>query len=107
MNLKIADFFIGAFSGSLVACVVSLLPQPSMILGGLVGMALALPLKVLLMPFFGAFEVTIPLGIIGMTVGMTTGMLSLSGNAAISLGGSVGLIVSTIIYFSNKQLTSH
>jgi len=107
MNLKVADFFIGIFSGAFVACIVSLLPQPGMILGGLVGMLLVLPLKILLMPFFGAFEVMIPLGIIGMTVGMTVGMLTgiLSGTALIALGGSVGFIVSAIIYFSNKRLT--
>ena len=82
MNLKIADFFIGTFSGGLVALVVYLiLSSPSnmpmgMVLGGLIGMVLVMPLTILLMPFVGAFEVMIPLGIIGMGVGMTTGMLS-------------------------------
>ena len=113
MNLKIADFFIGTFSGGLVALVVFLLlSSPSnmllaMVLGGLIGMMLVLPLKILLMPFFGAFEVIIPLGIIGMGVGMTAGMLSaipsISGYAVIAWGNIAGFLVSTIIYFSNKR----
>ena len=113
MNLKIADFFIGTFSGGLVALVVFLLlSSPSnmllaMVLGGLIGMMLVLPLKILLMPFFGAFEVIIPLGIIGMGVGMTAGMLSaipsISGYAVITWGDITGFLVSTIIYFSNKR----
>ena len=113
MNLKIADFFIGTFSGGLVALVVYLiLSSPSnmplaMVLGGLIGMVLVLPLKILLMPFFGAFEVIIPLGIIGMGVGMTAGMLSaipsISGYAVITWGDIAGFLVSTVIYFSNKR----
>ena len=113
MHLKIADFFIGTFSGGLVALVVFLLlSSPSnmllaMVLGGLIGMMLVLPLKILLMPFFGAFEVIIPLGIIGMGVGMTAGMLSaipsISGYAVITWGDIAGFLVSTIIYFSNKR----
>ena len=113
MNLKIADFFIGTFSGGLVALVVFLLlSSPSnmllaMVLGGLIGMMLVLPLKILLMPFFGAFEVIIPLGIIGMGVGMTAGMLSaipsISGYAVITWGDIAGFLVSTVIYFSNKR----
>ncbi|PIP71932.1 MAG: hypothetical protein COW89_09195 [Nitrospinae bacterium CG22_combo_CG10-13_8_21_14_all_47_10] len=110
MNLKIADFFIGTFSGSLVAGVVHYLLPPvmPMLLGGVIGMLLVLPLKILLMPFFGAFEVMIPLGIIGMTVGMTAGALSTltSGNIVIASGGVMGFIISAIIYFSNKRLTS-
>jgi hypothetical protein len=61
------------------------------------------------MPFFGGFEVVIPLGIIGMGVGMTTGMLStlpaISTFAIIVWGDFIGFIVSGIIYFSNKRLT--
>nr|MCS5620605.1 hypothetical protein [Nitrospinaceae bacterium] len=104
---------IGTFSGGLVALVVFLLlSSPSnmllaMVLGGLIGMMLVLPLKILLMPFFGAFEVIIPLGIIGMGVGMTAGMLSaipsISGYAVITWGDIAGFLVSTIIYFSNKR----
>lgn len=115
MNLKVADFFIGTISGGSVAIVVYLLlsSQPTMfiamILGGLLGMALVLPVKIILMPFFGAFEVMIPLGLIGMGVGMTAGMLSTIPNIslliAIAWGDLTGFIVAGIIYFSNKHHT--
>jgi hypothetical protein len=114
MNLKIADFFIGTFSGGTVALLVYVLISSftnmflAMVLGGLIGMMLVLPLKFLLMPFFGAFEVVIPLGIIGMSVGMTAGMLSthpdISGYAIIAWGDIAGLLVSWLIYFHNKRL---
>ena len=108
MNLKIADFFVGAFSGALVAGVVTYIAPPfmSMLLGGLIGMLLVIPLKIALMPLFGAFEVMIPLAIIGMTVGMGAGMLSfttVSSNIVIASGALTGLIVATIVYFSNKR----
>jgi hypothetical protein len=69
-------------------------------------MAIALALKVVLMPVFGAFEVMIPLGIIGMTVGMAAGILSniANSNIVIAFGALTGLIVATTIYFSNKYL---
>jgi hypothetical protein len=113
MNLKIADFFIGTFSGGTVALVVywALSTQTNMavamLLGGLIGMVIVLPLKFLLMPFFGGFEVVIPLGIIGMGVGMTAGMLSaipnISGYTVIAWGDAAGLLVATLIYFHNKK----
>jgi hypothetical protein len=111
MNLKIADFFVGAFSGALVAWIVSYISPPfmPMLLGGLIGMLLVVPLKIALMPIFGAFEVMIPLAIIGMTVGMGAGMLSLtpvSSNIIIASGALTGLIVATIVYFSNKRYTT-
>ena len=109
MNLKIADFFIGTFSGALVAAVVSFISPPimPMLTGGAIGMVLTMPLTIVLMPFFGAFEVMIPLGIIGMTVGMIAGILSIaiSSNIIIAAGGLIGLIIATIIFFSNKRLT--
>jgi hypothetical protein len=111
MNLKIADFFVGAFSGALVAATVAYIPLPftPMLLGGLIGMLLVIPLKILLMPLFGAFEVMIPLAIIGMTVGMGAAMLSsatVSSNIVIAFGALTGLFVATIIYHSNKRYTS-
>ncbi len=66
-------------------------------------------LMILLMPFFGAFEVMIPLHINGMLIGMSAGMLStlpsLSFNDIILGGGTMGFFVSLIIYLSNKRLT--
>jgi len=115
MNLKIADFFIGTFSGGTVALAVywAISTQTNMaiamLLGGLIGMLIVLPLKFLLMPFFGGFDVIIPLGIIGMGVGMTAGMLSaipnISGYTVIAWGDCAGLLVAIIIYDSNKHLT--
>lgn len=111
MNLKIADFFVGAFSGGLVAGLVSYISPPfmPMLLGGLIGMLLVVPLKIAFMPLFGAFEVMIPLGIIGMTVGMGAGMLSfatISSSIVIASGALTGLTVATIVYFSNKRYTA-
>jgi hypothetical protein len=110
MNLKIVDFFVGAFSGALVAATVSYISPPfmPMLLGGLIGMLLVIPLKIAFMPLFGAFEVMIPLGIIGMTVGMGAGMLStiVSSNIVIASGALTGLFVATIIHFSNKRYTA-
>ena len=62
----------------------------------------------LIAPFFGAFEVMIPLSIIAMSVGMLAGMVSAQGGVpteCISVaGGMIGVTVSTIVYFSNKKL---
>jgi hypothetical protein len=111
MILKIADFFVGTFSGALVAGVVYYISPPfmPMLLGGLIGMLLVIPLKIFLMPLFGAFEVMIPLSIIGMTVGMGAGMLSfttVSSNIVIASGALTGLIVAITVYFSNKRYTT-
>ena len=110
MILKISDFFIGTFSGALVAKAVSYI-SPSfmpMLAGGLIGMTIALILKVALMPVFGAFEVMIPVSIIGMIVGMSSGMLYniVASNIVITSGALTGFIVATIIHFSNKNLTT-
>jgi len=110
MILKIADFFIGTFSGALIAKVVSYISPPfmPMLTGGLIGMALALSLKIALMPVFGAFEVMIPVSITGMIVGMSSGMLSniVASNIVITSGALTGFIVATTIHFSNKNLTT-
>ena len=110
MILKVADFFIGTFSGALIAKVVSYISPPfmPMLTGGLIGMALALSLKIALMPVFGAFEVMIPVSITGMIVGMSSGMLSniVASNIVITSGALIGFIVATTIHFSNKNLTT-
>ena len=111
MRLKIADFFIGTLCGALVAGVVSYISPPfmPMLLGGLIGMLLVILLKIVLMPLFGAFEVMIPLAIIGMTMGMGAGMLSfvnVASNIIIAFGAVSGLLVATIVYFSNKRYTT-
>ena len=113
MNFKIIDPLIGAGSGAAIATLVYfILPGdwnmiPCMIAGGLSGMGIAFFLTLLLMPFFGAFEVMIPLHIIGMITGMMVGMaLTLGSTPTLcltTLGGLTGITVAIIIYFSNKK----
>jgi len=115
MILKIADFFIGTFSGATIAFCIRMIVPPDlnmflgMLLGGLTGMVMILVMMLLLMPFFGAFEVMIPLHANGMMVGMTAGMLStlplVTSNDLTILGALIGFLVSLYIYFSNKYLT--
>ena len=115
MILKIADFFIGTLSGAAMAfCIDLLIPSElnmiiGMLLGTLTGMAMMLVMMFLLIPFFGAFEVMIPLHANGMMVGMASGMLStlplVTSNHLTILGALIGFLVSLSIYFSNKYLT--
>ena len=115
MILKTTDFFIGTFSGAIMAfCIGLIIPSEfnmflGMVLGGLTGMVMMLVMMLFLMPFFGTFEVMIPLHINGMLVGMTSGMLStlplVTSNHLIILGALIGFLVSLSIYFSNKYLT--
>lgn len=115
MILKIADFFIGPLSGALMSFCIYLVVEPElnmflgMILGGVIGMILMLITMIALMPFFGAFEVMIPLHLNGMLVGMSAGMLStlpsIASNQLIIGGAVIGFLVSLYIHFSNKHLT--
>ncbi|MZG54653.1 MAG: hypothetical protein F3743_04175 [Nitrospinae bacterium] len=115
MIFKIADFFIGTFSGGAMAfCIHMIIPAEinmflGMFLGGAVGMVMMLAMMLVLMPLFGAFEVMIPLHINGMLVGMASGMLttlsSVTSNHLTILGALIGFSVSIYIYFSNKYLT--
>ena len=115
MILKTADFFIGTFSGATLAFCIDLITPSElnmflgMLLGGLIGMVMVLAMMILLMPFFGGFEVMIPLHFNGMIVGMTSGMLStlplLTSKHLTILGALIGFLVSLSIYFSNKYLT--
>ena len=115
MILKIAHFFIGTFSGAIMAfCIYTVIQTElnmflGMFLGGVIGMVMMLVMMLLLMPLFGAFEVMIPLHINGMLVGMTSGMLStlplVTSNHLTILGAFIGFLVSLSIYFSNKYLT--
>ncbi len=111
MNFKIIDPLIGAGSGATMATLVYyILPGdwsmiPSMLAGGFSGMGISFFLTLLLMPFFGAFEVMIPLHITGMLTGMMVGMASTLDSTPMfclaALGGLTGLTVAIIIYFSN------
>lgn len=113
MNFRIIDSLIGTCSGAIIAFAVSqIIPAHwnmflAMAVGGGIGMVLKFILLLLLAPFFGAFEVMIPLSIIAMSVGMLSGMMSGSVPAGCisATGGILGLAVSVAIYFSNKKLT--
>ena len=115
MILKTTDFFIGTLSGAAMAFFIDLIIPSElnmflgMFSGGLIGMVMMLAMMILLMPFFGAFEVMIPLHANGMMVGMTSGMLStlalVTSNHLTILGALIGFLVSLSIYFSNKYLT--
>ena len=115
MILKIADFFIGTFSGAAMASFIYVVIEPglnmflAMVLGAMIGMGMMLVMMLLLMPFFGAFEVMIPLHLNAMFVGMSSGMISTLPSVTLNqlaMGGAiVGLIVALFIYFSNETLT--
>jgi hypothetical protein len=115
MNFKIIDSLIGVCSGAIIAFAVSQIISTdwnmflAMAVGGGVGMVLKFILLILLAPFFGAFEVMIPLSIIAMSVGMLSGMMAAQGSFSTEFtsitGAILGLAVSVAIYFSNKKLT--
>jgi len=114
MNFKNIDWLIGTFSGIIIAFTVSqTIPAHwnmflAMAVGGGIGMVLQFILLILLAPFFGAFEVMIPVSIIAMVVGMLSGMAagSVPGECITATGGILGLTVAILIYFSNKKLLS-
>ncbi|MFQ5672329.1 MAG: hypothetical protein ACE5G9_04485 [Nitrospinales bacterium] len=116
VNYKIIDPLIATLSGGFVAFAVArMVPDgfsllPGMLAGGFCGMALQLVLMFLLMPFLGAFEVMIPLSLIGMTVGMMSGMMAAWGGIAVFgiawAGAVAGLLVSAVIHYCNRRLTS-
>jgi hypothetical protein len=116
MNFKIIDLLIGTLSGAVIAFTVNqLIPGHwnvllAMAVGGVFGVVLKFVLLMLLAPFFGAFEVMIPLSLISMTVGMLSGMAtvheSVPGGCIAAGGGIIGFSVAVGIYFSNKKLLS-
>ncbi len=114
MNFKVIDSLIGICSGVIIAFTVSqIIPIGwnmflAMAVGGAIGMVLKFILLLLLAPFFGAFEVMIPLSLIAMSVGMLSGMSTTLGSipvaCIVATGGVLGFTVAVCIYFSNKKL---
>lgn len=114
MNFKIIDLLIGSCSGTIIAfAVVQTIPVDwnmflAMVAGGVISMILKFTLLILLAPFFGAFEVMIPVGIIAMIVGMLSGMAtvhsSVPNGCIVAGGGVLGFVIAVFIYFSNKKL---
>ena len=70
-------------------------------------MVLKFLLLIFLAPFFGAFEVMIPLGIIAMLVGMMSGMAAVHGGVPFwcipAAGGIIGFVVAVLIYLANNK----
>jgi len=114
MNFKVIDLLIGTSSGAIIAFAVSqIIPAHwnmflAMAVGGVIGMILKFMLLIILAPFFGAFEVMIPVGIIAMLVGMMSGMAATQASATegciTATGAVLGFTVAVCIYFSNKKL---
>lgn len=82
-------------------------PVVAMPAGMLLGMFASLPVILVLMPFFGAFEVMLPAMLTGMIAGMVVGMLEAMDpltipKAALS-GGGIGALVVVLVYV----LTAH
>jgi hypothetical protein len=112
MNLKVIDFLISVLSGALIAFATSQVlvesgwsPLLLMIAGGLLGMALSIPLMIVLVPPFGAFEVMIALHWIAMPAGMLGAMLiGYAPNYCIAVAGAVwGLFVWGLIEYFNRR----
>lgn len=113
MPYKFIDLCIGLISGCTVAYgVTRWVPQdwnmfPGMLAGGVSGMLIQIFLLLIFMPFFGPFEVMIPVSIICMTVGMLSGMAvtqtALSVAHIISAGGFIGLGVAFMVDRSNRK----
>ncbi len=109
------DYAIGIGAGALVAGAAAFAvpgnihPLVSMLLGGMLGMVVQSFLSIVLLPIFGAFEVMIPLHIIGMLAGMLGGMAATIPNTPVhcilSAGGATGFGVALIVYLSNRKLT--
>lgn len=114
MSYRAIDTLIGTFSGAIIAFAVhqatpeGLNMLSGMLLGMLVGMALHFILMLSLLPFFGSFEVMVPLHIIGMLVGMTSGMIATMPGVAMycntATGGAIGGAVAMIVQYSDKKL---
>ncbi len=115
MPYKFIDLCIGLFSGAVVACGVTQMVPPDwnmflgMLAGGASGMLIQIFLLIVFMPFFGPFEVMIPVSIICMAVGMLSGMAvthtALSVVHIISIGGFIGLGIAFLVDRSNRKHT--
>ncbi len=111
MNLKIIDFLISFGAGALIAFGTSQIlpdswsPLVLMVAGGITGMFLSLPLMIILVPPFGAFEVMIALHLIAMPAGMIGAMLiGVAPDYCVAVSGaSWGVVVWGIIVYFNRR----
>lgn len=115
MNYKILDPLLLAGAGAIIAFTVTQIipasmPMPlAMLAGGLLGMAFNVIFTILCAPFCGAFQVMIPLGLVGMPLGMAVAMAQAAGAAplgpAMALGGAFGLAVAFYIRRCQRRVT--
>ncbi len=115
MNFKIIDYTIGTVSGIIIAfTVLQIIPGHwnmllGMLAGSVIGMALKFVLLIGLAPFFGAFEVMIPVSLIAMIVGMVSGMAATAGpipaGCVYAAGGAIGFAIAGMVLRSNRKLT--
>jgi hypothetical protein len=115
MNYKIIDHATAAIVGGMTAVAVAGLTPASwpmfwgMVAGMFAGMLIDMVLALLLMPFLGAFEVMIPLHLVGMFAGMLGGMATAWPNTpwhCLAGGGALtGLAIAYLIGRLNIKLT--
>ncbi|QPJ65573.1 MAG: hypothetical protein G3M78_09275 [Candidatus Nitrohelix vancouverensis] len=111
MNFKWIDPCVCIASGALIAISASLTIPAStsalgaMFIGGIAGMIAMIPLVILLVPLFGAFEMMIPLHLIAMPAGMLGGMLAEhSPQFCIAGAGALwGTVIFFIIWFYDRK----
>jgi hypothetical protein len=114
MYFKITDFLIPTLMGGFVGLSTSWIVSPewnmffAMGIGMVCGMALQVPVIVLLMPLFGAFEVMIPAMISGMASGMIMGMLvaihAFYPSTVFLFGSGIGILIWLWIGSKNSKL---
>jgi hypothetical protein len=115
MNYKFLDPLISAGAGAIIAFTVTQIIPASMpmalamLAGGVLGMGFKMLFTVLLAPFCGAFQVMMPLGLIGMPLGMAVAMAHAAGTAppgpAMLAGAGFGLAIAFYIRSSDRRLT--
>jgi hypothetical protein len=114
MVFKIADFLIPTLVGGITGYYAFMFISPgwsmmlAMLVGMLVGMAAQIPVMLIGMPLFGAFEIMLPAMAAGMLSGMLNGMLAaefvLPGGVAFLLGSGIGVLVILYVQRQNRKL---
>jgi len=114
MIFKIADFLIPTIVGGITGYFAFLFVSPgwnmmlAMLVGMLVGMAAQIPVMLIGMPLFGAFEIMLPAMSAGMASGMVSGMLAakfvLPGGASFLFGSGIGVLVILYVQIQNRKL---
>ncbi|MFO7559165.1 MAG: hypothetical protein R6X10_10080 [Desulfobacterales bacterium] len=114
MVFKIADVLIPTIVGGITGYYAFQFVSPgwnmmlAMLVGMLVGMAAQIPVILIGMPLFGAFEIMLPAMSAGMLSGMLSGMLAskfvLPGGVTFLFGSGIGVLVILYIQIQNRKL---